>query len=161
MLLKMAADAPVIMGTNVVLKADADLTKIEAEAAKLALARKAVRATLKDNKIELRVFDHVRKIKKMDPEDQRSFKATDALYTQQMGMELSPAQETQLKILAAQREQSRKDIVSLSGGDTGKEIGSHTGSDDDESHEVETTVPAKNESIAAARIPLAAVLKAH
>ena len=76
-------------------------------------------------KIELRAYDRVRRLKKMDPEDVKSLKATEALYEDQLGLELSPQQKQNLEELAVKREEARVALAQVNGGEAGNEIGSN------------------------------------
>lgn len=110
--------------------------------------KRGVRAALKEMKVELRPYDQVRKLRKMEPEDMKSFEASVALYKDQLGMSLSVHQEVIKKELEGQREAAREAMLDASGGDTGKEIGSVTAPDaapvaEDKPSAV---VPLKNES---------------
>jgi len=101
-----------------------ELDDIEGQMATLNKRKRGVRASLKEMKIELRPYDHVRKLRKMEPEDMKSFEASVALYKDQLSMSLSVHQQVIKKELEGQREAARDAMMDASGGDTGKEIGS-------------------------------------
>lgn len=101
-----------------------DIDRIEEQMAALNKQKRGCRAKLKEMKIELRPYDHVRKLRKMEPEDMQSFEASVALYKDQLSMKLSAHQELVKKELEVKRERARDMMVDASGGDTGKEVGS-------------------------------------
>jgi hypothetical protein len=122
-LMEMAAEQPAGKGKWLLTKTQ-QIDKLEAERSKINLAIRGVRAELKEGKVELRVYDHVRKLRKMEPEDSRAFKATEALYTEQLDMELSPQQKDQMDEIEKKREAARAAMADIHGDDAGKEVGS-------------------------------------
>lgn len=140
LLVDMAEKQPAGGGKTLLLITHA-LDKIEEQISALNLAKRGERAKLKEMKVELRVYDHVRKLRKMDPEDARSFKATEALYTEQLGMELSPEQKKQIEEINERREAAKTALAAVHGDDTGKEVGSSTmpASEEETNAEVEST----------------------
>lgn len=140
----MASDMPGAGQAKSFLQITRDLDKIEADIAALNLAKRGKRAALKEMKIELRVYDHVRKLRKMEPEDAKSFKATQALYEEQLLMPLSDDQKAQLEIINKKREEARIAMAAANGGDTGKEVGSGANEEPEEDH---SGVPQINEAI--------------
>lgn len=112
--------------------------------------KRGVRASLKEMKVELRPYDHVRKMRKMEPEDMKGFEASVALYKDQLGMELSVHQQVLKKELEGQREAARDAMIDAGGGDTGKEIGSGTApgaSAQPADNDAAPVVPQRNDTI--------------
>lgn len=101
-----------------------ELDDIETQQALLNKRKRGCRAKLKEMKIELRPYDHVRKLRKMLPEDMQSFEASIALYKDQLSMTLSVHQQVIKKEIVDRREAARDAMIDASGGDTGQEIGS-------------------------------------
>lgn len=171
-LLTMASDMPVGQAKSF-LTAIAKRDNIRAQQKVLALAMRGVRGELKAMKIDLTPLDHVLKLRDMDPEDARAFKATEALYTQQLGMEVSPAQQAHIDAINEKRENARKAMSDINGGDTGKEVGSGDtagtkhAEEDGEDTDAEAPapapagVPAKNEALSRPYIAASASSSAH
>ncbi len=107
------------------------------------IVRRGIRAKLKEIKIELRVLDHTLKLQDMEPEDALSFKATQAIYEEQLGMDLTEDQKKKVSELNEKREAARVSMAASNGGSTGKEIGS--GTEEDEPND---DLPARNEAVA-------------
>lgn len=126
-----------------------ELDQIEGQAELLNKRKRGVRASLKEMKVELRPYDHVRKLRKMEPEDMRGFEASTALYKDQLGMTLSGHEKVIKQKLDDQREAARDAMIDASGGETGKEVGSSTqpGSTNGAKDETVTpAVPTKNDN---------------
>lgn len=142
-LLEVAATLPAGGAKTLIAKVHAHDAAL-AEIKKWNLVKKGIRADLREMKIELRPLDHVLKLRAMDPEDAKSFKATEALYTQTLGLELSPQQKASVEEINKKREDARKAMASIHGDDAGKEVGTGT---DEEAEEDAPAIPAKNEAI--------------
>jgi hypothetical protein len=99
------------------------LDEIEDKMELLNKQKRGIRASLKEMKVELRPYDHVRKLRKMEIEDVKSFEASVALYKDQLDMPLSVHQQVIKKELEGQREAARDAMIDAGGGDSGKEIG--------------------------------------
>lgn len=126
-----------------------ELDTIEDQANLLGKRKRGVRAALKEMKVNLRPYDHVRKMRKMEVEDMRSFEADVALYKDQLDMPLSVHQQVLKKEIEGQREAARDAMIDA-GGDSGKEIGSTTAPDAPAGASAEKSaavVPARNEGI--------------
>ena len=140
---------------NRFLALNVQLDQIESEMAALNLRKRGVHAGFKELKVELRALSRVRKLRKMEPADVRSLKATEALYEQQLSMTLS---EEQKEIIADLKEKRAKVEANIASGDgnSGKEIGSDAAvqpSGDDEPVEMSKVpvpeLPKKNEQFSA------------
>lgn len=106
------------------------------------------RAQLKELKVNLRAYDDVRKLRKMEPEDMQSHEASMAMYKDQMGLKLSVHQEVIKSQLVAQREASHDAARDAGNLDAGKEVGSSTALG--EGGVPTRGIPARNEEVAAA-----------
>lgn len=118
------------------------LDELLAKQAALALAKRGVRAKLKEMKIELAPLDAVLRLRKMEPEDALSYKATCAIYEQQLAMPLTDDQKKVVSNLEKKRDDARKSLAEVNGGDTGKEVGSSASAPASSS-----AIPAKNEAL--------------
>lgn len=148
MLMDMAADMPG-NGGKFLLTCAAEQDKLDAESAKIRLAKKALRAKMKTEKVVLEVFDAVMKMRKREPEEQAAYRATEALYTQQLDMKLSVGQKAQIELLEEQRKKARAGMDEITGvASAGREVGSGTEPPKDE--EEEEVVPLKNEALSIA-----------
>ena len=131
-----------------------ELDDIEDKMSLLNKQKRGVRASLKEMKIELRPYDHVRKLRKMEPEDMKSFEASVALYKDQMSMTLSVHQQVIKKELEGQREAARDAMIDAGGGDAGKEIGSNAKKNGESVEKTEAAeapaVPERNDNFRAA-----------
>lgn len=123
-----------------------EIDDIENQMSLLNKRKRGCRASLKEMKIDLRPYDHVRKLRKMEPEDMKSFEASVALYKDQLSMTLSVHQEVIKKELEGQREAARDAMLDASGGDTGKEIGSNAGTDAAAPRPPAAAVPERNDN---------------
>lgn len=123
MLVSMANELPAGQAKSLIQVTHA-IDKLEEQRKTINLAIKGQRAILKEMKIDLEPYDHVRKLRKKDPEDVKYFKATVAMYENQLQMELSPSQKEDLEAINKKREEARLAMAEVNGGDTGKEMGS-------------------------------------
>jgi hypothetical protein len=139
LIVDIALQQPGANASKTFLSLNADLDKLDAEAAKHRLARRGVRGRLREMKVDLSSLDRVRKLKNMEPEDVIAKKATEALYEQQLGLNLSDDQKHLLGKLNEKQEADRQALIKASGGNTGKEVGSAVD---------EEALPAKNEALA-------------
>lgn len=106
------------------LRVDTEITELEEKRQAINLALRGKRGELKDMKIVLADYDAVRKLRKMEPEDRKAHLAGVANYSEQLGMELTPAQKKLVDEGKARRETARG-ITLGAAGDTGAEVGSN------------------------------------
>lgn len=134
-----------------------EIDQIEDKMAMLGKQKRGCRARLKELKVDLEPYDHVRKLRKKEPEDMQSFEASVALYKEQLGMPLSGHQQVLKKQLEAQREAARDAMIDANGGtSTGKEIGSRqygASTDPEIVNNGAKAVPEKNDNFSAGPIP--------
>lgn len=134
-----------------------EIDDIEEQVALLGKRKRGCRARLKEMKVDLEPYDHVRKLRKKEPEDMQSFEASVALYKEQLGMTLSPHQQVLKKQLEGQREAARDAMIDANGGtSTGKEIGSRqygASTDPEVVNGGGRTVPEKNDNFSAGPRP--------
>lgn len=123
-----------------------NMLKLEAERKAINLAMKDQRNIVKQQKVDLRVFDQVFKLFKMDPIDRKNYELQHAYVKEQLDMELMSEDEKLMSEAKKDREQAREATLKATGGDTGTEIGSGTASS------ASAGIPAKNEDIKAAGI---------
>lgn len=144
---------------------DKELTLIEEKIADLNKAKRGCRGKLKELKVELSAYDRVRKLRKMAPEDRTSHEASVALYKEQLGMGLSQYEKVLKKQLENQQEALADSIADLTGGNSGKEVGSGKGETPEaEAEEAPAGVPERNQSLSAGgttRPALAAAAGVH
>jgi hypothetical protein len=145
-LVSMAGDFNAAGASKSFLNSNLRLDKLETQKDVINKAIRGERATLRQMKVDLRCLDRVRKLRKMEPEDVRALKATEALYEEQLNMELSPEQKKVVDDLNKQREENKKAMLNANGGDTGKEVG--TAAQVPERHDIE-------------KVPLAASSATH
>ena len=147
LLLNMASELPG-NGGKYLLASAKKMDQLNADAEKIRLAKKTLRSEMKREKIVLEVFDAVMRMRKREPEEQESYRVTEALYTQQLEMYVSPKQKEHLAKLQKQKEaahQAMADIVS--DGDAGEAIGSNAGPRDEEEEEEIDGIPAENKAL--------------
>lgn len=134
-----------------------EMDTIEDEQSMLGKRKRGCRARLKELKVDLEPYDHVRKLRKKEPEDMQSFEASVALYKEQLGMSLSGHQQVLKKQLESQREAARDAMIDANGGtSTGKEIGSRqygASTDPEIVNNGANSVPEKNDNFSAAPKP--------
>jgi hypothetical protein len=163
--MKKAADSAMVEMAAALPAGGANLLKVAAKKLKDVRARKkvlnaeerAIFASLKEGKINIKDFKTVYRWSEMEPGDVKSEKATCALYAEQMEMELSPAEKASIEEINNRREEARK--LTLATGDTGKEVGSAVntgGAVDDTKGDGKGSIteggpvpPVKNETVAA------------
>lgn len=150
MLIDMSKDLPA-GGLNELLKAKSKLDKIRAEKKILNAAEREVFANLKEKKVNIKGFRVVYAWSNMEPGDVKAEKATVALYSDQMKIELSPEDKKEITEINQKRDESRKAMAPM-GGSRPKEIGSGTtlighNSGEEEEEKEKAAVPAKNTAI--------------
>lgn len=148
-LLQIAAELPA-GGAKQLLVKTAALDKVEEQIKTLNESKRAIRTELKEMKIEMGVYDHVRKLRKMAPADAKSFVVTQALYTEKLGMPLTDGQKQMIDDLKKRQDEAAAAMSELAGGASGKEVGSSTVEAEEEAEESNdntAAVPAKNDGI--------------
>lgn len=147
-LLTMAADLPA-GGAKSLMQITHAIDKLEDNRKQVNLAIREQRAKLKEMKIELGVYDHVRRMRKMEPEDARAFKATEALYTESLGLELSPQQSLQIDAIHKRRADAQEALEDIHGADSGKEVGSTAAGSLIGHNSNDPAMPERNDDVAA------------
>jgi uncharacterized protein (UPF0335 family) len=148
MLNDMASSLPA-GGGNLLVKSTAELDKLNAEKAKIALAVKAVRSKMKEGKIDMTAFDRIYQLRKMDEDDRRAHLASQALYAEQLNMELAPHQKAMKEHLNEKRKEAEEAMTAVHGEGTGEEAGSETVTADTGKPAAAGAVPARNEKLSA------------
>lgn len=111
-----------------------------------------VRAKLKAMKVDMSCFDRVFKLSEMDAQDVAAKKATEALYENQLSMELSDDQKVIVENINKNRDAARATDQGQAT-NTGKEVGSATNA----SVQADASLPAANEALGKSFRPLPAV----
>lgn len=145
-----AAELPAGQG-NSFLKMHVEHGKAEIAIAAAQKWRRTVRASMKGIKIDMDAYNRVNKLAKMDPNDVKAKKTTEALYERTLGLETSPEQNALIDDINKKREDARVAMAQVNGGDTGKEIGSgssEAGDDDD-------SLPERNDALSKSFQPAA------
>ena len=134
-----------------------NLDKLDAQTKAINLAKRGERAKLKEMKIPMKEYDHVRKLRAMEPEDVRSFKANTTLLEQQLMMDLSPEQKEIVKGINEKREAARNAMASITGAGEGKEVGSKSAAAPaNDLTEQSSAIPERNDSVGGKYRPVSA-----
>lgn len=137
-------------GANLLKNAQKNILKIRAQKKVLNAAERAEFAKLKEAKISIYCFKQALRWAEMEPGDVKAEKATTALYSQQMDLELSPQDKEVISEMKEKRDAGRK--ATLGSGDAGEEIGSgsmvgHNSEGTEGAPDEDPAMPEKNESL--------------